>query len=425
MKRKLLFFLSLLILPAGLFAQEEVPVGTVLPMRLNSSLSRKTKPGQVITARVMQNVSLGDGIRIRAGTKVTGQVIDVTPRSLGASASVSITFDELLMSHRKLGLVTDLRALASPMEIEDAQVPDMGGDRGTPSTAYTTNQVGGDEVVYRGGGHVMSGSQIVGEPVGDGVVGQVRPNALGECRGAIGGNDRPQSLWVFSSDACGIYGFHGVTIAHAGRADPVGRITLTSSDGDLNIRAGSGLLLRVVASPKSPADQRGSYSDACCQRSGSGFSTYTLVDWAVPTRIEKEKAVTTHATGTFDVKLTPMPFDDKPGDAGLGRMLIDKQFHGDLEGTSRGQMLSAGTGAKGSSGGYVGMERVSGKLNGREGSFVLQHSGTMTRGTPQLSVTVVPDSGTGQLVGLAGTMTIKIDNGKHSYDFEYTLAETP
>jgi hypothetical protein len=144
-----------------------------------------------------------------------------------------------------------------------------------------------------------------------------------------------------------------------------------------------------------------------------------------PSAPQKEAAVTTHATGTFDVKLTPVPFDDKPGDAGLGRMLSDKQFHGDLEGTSRGQMLSAGTGGKGSSGGYVAIERVTGKLNGREGSFVLQHSGTMTRGTPQLSVTVVPDSGTGQLVGLAGTMTIKIDNGKHSYDFEYTLAEKP
>lgn len=139
----------------------------------------------------------------------------------------------------------------------------------------------------------------------------------------------------------------------------------------------------------------------------------------------KGAAVTTHATGTFDVKLTPVPFDDKPGDAGLGRMTIDKQFHGDLEGTSRGQMLSAGTGAKGSSGGYVAIERVTGKLNGREGSFVLQHSGTMTRGTPQMTVTVVPDSGTGQLVGLAGTFTIKIDNGKHFYDFEYTLAEQP
>ncbi len=140
---------------------------------------------------------------------------------------------------------------------------------------------------------------------------------------------------------------------------------------------------------------------------------------------DKGAAVTTHATGTFDVKLAPVPFDDKPGDAGLGRMLIDKQFHGDLEATSRGQMLSAGTGGKGSSGGYVALERVTGKLNGREGSFVLQQSGTMTRGTPQMSITVVPDSGTGQLVGLAGTMMIKIDNGKHSYDFEYTLAKTP
>jgi hypothetical protein len=140
---------------------------------------------------------------------------------------------------------------------------------------------------------------------------------------------------------------------------------------------------------------------------------------------QKGAGVTTHATGTFDVKLTPVPFDDKAADATLGRMLIDKQFHGDLEATSRGQMLSAGTGGKGSSGGYVAIERVSGKLNGREGTFVLQHNGTMTRGTPQLSITVVPDSGTGQLEGLAGTMTIKIDNGKHSYDFEYTLAEKP
>ncbi len=150
-----------------------------------------------------------------------------------------------------------------------------------------------------------------------------------------------------------------------------------------------------------------------------------LVSSSLKSADHKGAVVTTHATGTFDVKLTPVPFDDKPGDVGLGRMTIDKQFHGDLEATSRGQMLSAGTGAKGSSGGYVAIERVTGKLNGREGSFVLQHSGTMTRGTPQLSITVVPDSGTGQLVGLAGTFTIKIDNGKHFYDFEYTLAEQP
>jgi hypothetical protein len=129
--------------------------------------------------------------------------------------------------------------------------------------------------------------------------------------------------------------------------------------------------------------------------------------------------VTTHASGMFDVKLTPQAGED--GDAGLGRMSIDKQFHGDLEGTSRGFMVSSAATVVKGSGGYVAMERVTGTLKGRAGSFVLQHSGTMTRGTPQLSVTVVPDSGAGQLEGLAGTLTIKIDAGKHSYEFDYTL----
>ena len=133
--------------------------------------------------------------------------------------------------------------------------------------------------------------------------------------------------------------------------------------------------------------------------------------------------MTMHASGTFDVKLTPQAAED--GDGGLGRMAIDKQFHGDLEGTSKGFMLSSAATVVKGSGGYVAMERVTGALKGRKGTFVLQHSGTMTRGTPQLSVTVVPDSGTGQLEGIAGTLTIKIDQGKHSYEFDYTLPETP
>jgi len=134
--------------------------------------------------------------------------------------------------------------------------------------------------------------------------------------------------------------------------------------------------------------------------------------------------MTTLATGTFEVKLSPRVLDDKGGDAALGRMTIDKQFHGDLEAASKGEMLTAGTGVKGSAG-YVAIERVSGTLHGRSGSFVLQHSGTMTRGAPQLSIAVVPDSGSGQLVGLEGKMSIQIDDGKHSYRFEYTLAESP
>ena len=134
--------------------------------------------------------------------------------------------------------------------------------------------------------------------------------------------------------------------------------------------------------------------------------------------------MTTHASGTFEVKLNPQAQDDSSEDATPSRMSIDKQFHGDLEATSKGQMLAAGTTVEGSAG-YVAIERVSGTLHGRSGTFVLQHSGTMTRGVPQLSIAVVPDSGTGQLAGLAGKMMINISDGKHSYDFEYTLAETP
>jgi hypothetical protein len=104
-------------------------------------------------------------------------------------------------------------------------------------------------------------------------------------------------------------------------------------------------------------------------------------------------------------------------------MSIDKQFRGDLEASSTGEMLTAGTDVKGSAG-YVAIERVTGSLHGRNGAFVLQHSGIMTRGVPQLTIAVVPDSGTGELAGLAGRMTIEIDDGKHSYGFEYTLGET-
>ncbi|HUE24997.1 MAG TPA: DUF3224 domain-containing protein [Bryobacteraceae bacterium] len=126
-----------------------------------------------------------------------------------------------------------------------------------------------------------------------------------------------------------------------------------------------------------------------------------------------------HARGTFEVKLTPQPAE---GEApAVGRMSIDKQFHGNLVGSSKGQMLTAGTSVKGSAG-YVAIEQVTGTLHGRSGAFVLQHSGTMTRGAPQLIVSVVPDSGTGELAGLTGTLTIAIADGKHSYDFDYALA---
>jgi Protein of unknown function (DUF3224) len=131
----------------------------------------------------------------------------------------------------------------------------------------------------------------------------------------------------------------------------------------------------------------------------------------------------TRASGPFEVKLSPLATNDAAESGLLGRMAIDKQFRGDLEATSKGEMLTAGTSVKGSAG-YVAIEQVTGMLHGRSGTFVLQHNGTMSRGVPELVITVVPDSGTGDLVGLAGKMAIVIADGKHSYEFEYTLDET-
>jgi hypothetical protein len=133
------------------------------------------------------------------------------------------------------------------------------------------------------------------------------------------------------------------------------------------------------------------------------------------------KEAVMHASGTFDVKTKPQA-DENVGDPTIGRLSIEKQFHGDLEATSKGQMLGVQTDVKGSAG-YVAMERVTGKLAGHTGAFTLQHSGTMKRGAFELSVTVVPDSGTGELAGLTGKMNIIIADGKHSYEFEYTLGK--
>lgn len=135
----------------------------------------------------------------------------------------------------------------------------------------------------------------------------------------------------------------------------------------------------------------------------------------------KDSLVTMHAKGTFDVKVAPVA-EDKAEGSTLGRYSLDKQYHGDLDASAKGEMLTAGSDVKGS-GAYVAMERVTGTLNGRKGSFALVHRGTMGHGSMQLSVTVVPDSGTGQLTGLTGTLNIVIADGKHSYDLDYTIPD--
>jgi hypothetical protein len=144
----------------------------------------------------------------------------------------------------------------------------------------------------------------------------------------------------------------------------------------------------------------------------------------VPDRSDnsKEKTLSARANGAFDVKISPLRLSEQSADPKLGRMAIEKQYHGDLEAAAKGEMLTAQSELK-DSGVYVAVERVTGTLNGKRGSFAMYHSGIMNRGKPELTITVVPDSGTEELQGLMGTMNIKIDNGKHSYDFEYSLPQ--
>lgn len=132
--------------------------------------------------------------------------------------------------------------------------------------------------------------------------------------------------------------------------------------------------------------------------------------------------MSTMAKGAFTVKMTPQTWSEGSVDHTLGRFLLDKQYSGDLEAASQGQMLSSGSGAQGSSGAYVALEKVTGTLHGRKGSFALYHVGIMNSGVPELKISVVPGSGAGELQGLAGDMTIQIADGKHSYEFSYTLA---
>jgi hypothetical protein len=145
-----------------------------------------------------------------------------------------------------------------------------------------------------------------------------------------------------------------------------------------------------------------------------------MISAAPSAHAQKNPSMPNHARGTFDVKVTPQPADGSDAGGPFGRLGLDKQFHGSLAASSKGTMLGAGTAVAGS-GAYVAFELVSGTLDGKRGTFILQHVGTMRRNVPAMTVTVVPDSGTEQLTGLTGRMTIIIEGKKHSYDLEYSL----
>lgn len=225
-----------------------IPPGTILPVRLNSSLSFvKSKPGQGITGRVMQDIPLPANAKIREGSKVIGHIVAVSSAAGGASAQISFQFDELVSSHQTTPITTNLRAIAGITEVLDAQTPQMGAGEGDVWNWRTTTQIGGD-VVYGVGGPVTTAENaegVVGSGVDSGVLSRVSAKEGTKCRGVIYGNENPQALWVFSSDACGTYGLEHMKIFRAGRANPAGLIVLSSDTGRGAIPRGTGMLLRV------------------------------------------------------------------------------------------------------------------------------------------------------------------------------------
>jgi hypothetical protein len=224
----------------------KVPPGIVLPVRLNHGLSSKSaRAGQEVMGRIMQDVPLPDGDKISQGTKIVGAVVSATPAGDGSGGRVSFRFAQLQRDHHRTEVTTNLRALASLVEVQSAEIPEDPG-LGTPGNWVPTRQVGGDEVYGVSGLVTDASNHTVGHAVSGGVLVHVRARPGTKCRGALDAEDRLQALWVFSSDACGVYGLTGVTLEHAGRTEPVGEIVLAAEKGDVKVRTGSGLLLRVV-----------------------------------------------------------------------------------------------------------------------------------------------------------------------------------
>ena len=225
----------------------QIPVGTILPVRLNHGFdSKNARVGQPITARLMQDVPLPGAAKIPEGTKILGTILSVTPAGNSGGSTISLRFDQLEIHHRRTSVVTSLRALASFLEVEFAQVPETSPGFGTPYVWATTQQIGGDEKYGVGGPVTDKWSNTVGVGVFDGVLVHVRSQPETKCRGAMDAEDRLQALWVFSSDACGVYGLTGLSITHAGRTEPLGEIGLSAESGNVRLRGGSGILLRVV-----------------------------------------------------------------------------------------------------------------------------------------------------------------------------------
>jgi hypothetical protein len=229
-----------LLFPAAIAAQDMLPAGTLLPVRLNHGLkAQKLHSGQTVRARIMQSIP---GTHLHRGATIVGTVLRVSTQP-GGPATLELRFDTIESHHHRIPVHTDLRAVASPLDVEFAQVPEEMSSRGLTPETWDTQQIGGDQV-YRGGGPVAEDNGPVGTPAAYGVLATPRVKPGAPCRGETDDNTRPQALWLFSANACGVYGFPNLRIEHAGRSNG-GSIVLRAGDGKLNLGGGSALLLRV------------------------------------------------------------------------------------------------------------------------------------------------------------------------------------
>jgi len=226
-----------------------IPAGTVLPAALNGTLSLKdAQRGQPIEARITQEVPLPSG-SIASKSTLKGSIMSIEKDTEGSGVRLTLKFNQLEYRKETASILTYLRAIASLRAVRSAQVPLTGADAGTPEGWGNTVQIGGD-IRYGDGGPVRNRAKLkIGKGVRGGVLVPLSANPALGCDGPVNGDNHPQALWIFSSDACGVYDLKGVKITHTGKSPPEGSLTLHFDKDDMKLESGTGLLLRIV--PKS------------------------------------------------------------------------------------------------------------------------------------------------------------------------------
>jgi hypothetical protein len=224
-----------------------LPVGLILPVTLAQTISvEHAQPGQPIEARVMQDVPLTLHDKIPAKSRISGAIVAVMKVADEHGVELSLRFDKVEIKKDMIPTLTSLRVMASREAVRQAQTPLTGADGGTPTGWADTVQIGGD-IRFGDSGKVRSRfKQTVGKGISGGVLVHLNARPGTDCDGPVNGDDRLQALWVFSSDACGVYGISKVEISHSGKTGPVGVITLKFEKADAKLDAGTAMLLRVV-----------------------------------------------------------------------------------------------------------------------------------------------------------------------------------